>query len=388
MDMAEALTGINGKIIQWARELYNISEEEAAKSIGVHVEQYCSWENGTDFPTYAMLKKISSVFRKPIAIFFFPEPPERKQIKGDLRSLPDTIINNLSKEIIIQFEKAKVYQINLRELYGERECLFMHKDKFPSEMQALCDYIRKELNFSITEQKKKKNTRLVFDIFRERFYDIGIYVFKDSFKDNNISGLCLNDERFPVIMINNSMSFSRQTFTLFHELYHLISNTSGAEIIRDDYYIELNKEQSNIEHSCDAFANMFLVPPNDFTNELQSINPDEQGIFKLSKLYSVSKEAIMYKLWTLGKITSTDYNNLKETFYGDAIRKHTNRKDSQSGGNYYLTKLSYLGQKYTQTVFEQYFIGAINDVRASELLSSKVDQLPKLESAFFRGDQK
>ena len=40
---------------------------------------------------------------------------------------------------------------------------------------------------------------------------------------------------FPVIVINNSMSFERQIFTLFHELYHLISDTSGAEIIRDDY---------------------------------------------------------------------------------------------------------------------------------------------------------
>lgn len=40
----------------------------------------------------------------------------------------------------------------------------------------------------------------------------------------------------PIIMINNSMSFARQNFTLFHELYHLIANTSGAEIIRDDYY--------------------------------------------------------------------------------------------------------------------------------------------------------
>lgn len=51
----------------------------------------------------------------------------------------------------------------------------------------------------------------------------------------------------PIIMINNSMSFARQNFTLFHELYHLIANTSGAEIIRDDYYIYLDEQQSYVE---------------------------------------------------------------------------------------------------------------------------------------------
>lgn len=33
--------------------------------------------------------------------------------------------------------------------------------------------------------------------------------------------ICINDEQYPVILINNSMSFARQIFTLLHELYHL-----------------------------------------------------------------------------------------------------------------------------------------------------------------------
>ena len=33
--MAETLTGINGSIIQWARERYNMSADEAAHAIGI-----------------------------------------------------------------------------------------------------------------------------------------------------------------------------------------------------------------------------------------------------------------------------------------------------------------------------------------------------------------
>lgn len=385
-ELAEALSGVNGKILRWAREFYNMDAEEAAKAIGIDVERYNSWENGTDYPTYAKLRKISEVFRKPSAIFFFPTPPELPCIKGDLRTLPDDVVNRLSKNVIMQFEKAKVYQMSLKELYGDADAILRHKELFPNDIHALCDYFRTTLSFPISAQKARKSTKVVFEIYRERFYDIGIYVFKESFKDNSISGLCINDLQFPVIMINNSMSFARQIFTLFHELYHLISDTSGAEIIRDDYYVMLDKAQSDVEHACDSFANMFLVPLDDFQIELQKASLNEQGIAELAKLYSVSREAIMYKLWKLGRITSDEYTTLKESFYGEAIREKKEKKDGSSGGgNYYSTKLSYLGQRYTGEVFKQYFSGKIDNIRASAMLQSKIDHLPRLETAYFRG---
>lgn len=297
--MAEMLSGVNGKIIQWAREYYNMSSEEAAQKIGVDLEKYKDWEAGTDYPTYAKLKKISDVFHKPSAVFFFPTPPKITSPKGDLRTLPDTVINRLSRNVILQLEKAKVYQLSLIELYGERDSVFMHRDEFPDSVDALCDFFRKKLEFPIAAQKARKSTKVVFEIYREKFYNIGIYVFKDSFKDNAISGLCVKDDRFPVIVINNSMSFARQIFTLFHELYHLISDTSGAEIIRDDFYSMLDEGQSNVEHNCDSFANSFLIPLDDFKQELAKSPIDEKRIEELARLYSVSREAVMYKLLTL-----------------------------------------------------------------------------------------
>ena len=178
--MAETLSGVNGEILRWAREFYNMNAEDAAKAIGVDVERYCNWEAGTDHPTYAKLRKISEVFRKPSAVFFFPTPPQLPPIKGDLRTLPDDVVNRFSKNIIIQFEKAKVYQMSLKELYSDRESIFMHKDAFPADATALCDYFRTALAFPIAAQKARKSTKVVFEIYREKFYDLGIYVFKEA----------------------------------------------------------------------------------------------------------------------------------------------------------------------------------------------------------------
>ena len=386
--MAEQLSGVNGNIIRWAREFYNMSEEEAARSIGVSGEKYSAWESGAEFPTYAKLKKISDVFRKPSAVFFFSEPPDIPPIKGDLRTLPDTVVDGFSKNVMVQLEKAKAYQLNLMELYETSNCIFTNRDIIPSDIKQLCNYLRSLMGFPITAQKGRKNTKVVFEIYREKLYELGIYVFKDSFKDNNVSGLCINDDLFPVILINNSMSFARQIFTLFHEFYHLVSNTSGAEIIRDAYYKYLDRSQSATEKRCDIFANEFLVPTDDFKIELNRQEPDEDRIAELATLYSVSKEAIMYKLWSMHVITSDEYESLKETFYGDAIRNPKKKNgENTPGGNYYFTKLAYLGALYTGEVFRQMYSGKIDNFRASEMLNSKVDHLPQLESAYFRGNK-
>ena len=94
----------------------------------------------------------------------------------------------------------------------------------------------------------------------------------------------------------------------------------------------------------------------------------------------------MYKLWKMRIISFDDYEALKETFYGDALRNSKKKNgDNSSGGNYYFTKLSYLGTSYTRDVFKQLYSGKIDSFRASEMLNSKVDHLPQLETAFFRG---
>ena len=150
--------------------------------------------------------------------------------------------------------------------------------------------------------------------------------------------------------------------------------------------VKADETQAVTEKDCDTFANEFLIPTDDFLLEIKDKVLSDTLISELSTIYSVSKEAIMYKLYSLRLITSDDYNALKEVFYGDAIRaKQIKSGEKSSGGNYYFTKLAYLGNQYTGAVFNQYFSGKIDSYRAGEMLNSKVDHLPKLEAAFFRG---
>ncbi len=65
--------------------------------------------------------------------------------------------------------------------------------------------------------------------WRQAIYRVGIFVFKDAFREERFSGFSLYDDVFPIIYVNNSAAKPRQIFTLFHELGHLLFHTSGID---------------------------------------------------------------------------------------------------------------------------------------------------------------
>ena len=46
--MTEAMLGVNGEIIRWAREYYNMQPDEAATAIGVDLQPCSNWETGQE----------------------------------------------------------------------------------------------------------------------------------------------------------------------------------------------------------------------------------------------------------------------------------------------------------------------------------------------------
>ncbi|MGK7889424.1 MAG: multiprotein-bridging factor 1 family protein [Leptolyngbyaceae cyanobacterium] len=74
--MAEAVVGIQPKILVWARETAGYSLEEVAQKLKRDLADIADWETGKSAPTYAQLEKLAyELYKCPLAIFFFPEPP-------------------------------------------------------------------------------------------------------------------------------------------------------------------------------------------------------------------------------------------------------------------------------------------------------------------------
>ena len=120
--------------------------------------------------------------------------------------------------------------------------------------------VRRYLDVSIEEQSRWPSDDAALEKWRRALEVAGVSVFKDAFKAPNYSGFCLYDDEFPIIYVNNSNAKTRQIFTLFHELAHILFHTSGIDTWTDDFIQRLPEGAKRIETACNSFAAEFLLP--------------------------------------------------------------------------------------------------------------------------------
>lgn len=378
---------VNNEILKWARESLNLSYNEVAKRMKKNESIIMAWENGEDQPTYAQLEKLAyDIYKLPLAVFFFPEHPDISNIQRSFRTIPDSEYNMLPTQIIKLFRKGETYKENLRELYDhknyqyERNIEELVKNKNNYKMLQI--KLRELLGISLEEQKEIRNSKIAFEKWRDAVEKLGIYVFKDAFKEDAFSGFCLYDDEFPIIYINNTMPINRQIFTLFHEIYHIIFKTSGIDNRNEESYINsLSGENQEIEIKCNMFAGDFLVPVDDFDSEIKDKNITEKTIVELADLYCVSREVILRKLYDKALIKQSIYYEYSNKWIEEA-KKNRNKKGGS--GNYYNNVITYLGDNYLSKSFEKYNKGLITEYQLADYLNVKPNIIVPLENILIR----
>lgn len=389
MTMQEKIP-INPILFKWARETAGLSIDDVARKMKKDRGVILAWENGESAPTYSQLEKLAyEVFKRPLAVFFFPQPPKEPTPKQSFRTLPDFEIDRFSPRMRLLVRQANAMQINLSEL---------NDGKNPSQKNILKDLrilpssspfemaktVRKYLGVSIKEQMKWLNVDDALNHWREIIEDCGIFVFKEAFKEDSCSGFCLYHDEFPITYLNNSKPKTRQIFSLFHELAHLLLGTGGIDAKNDDFISSLTGINRKIEILCNAFAGEFLVPASDFEKEISVHEINDRGIRDLSELFKVSREVILRRLLE-NRLIDREYYAEKSHEWSDENRA----KAKCSGGDFYATKRVYLGQKFLELTFGKYYQKRITIDELAEFLGVKVNSIPKMEDLlYFSGSRK
>jgi Predicted Zn peptidase len=373
--MSNIITAVNKKMLIWARNYYGLTRDQVAEGLKVNKEKIIAWEeDGNEYPTYVQLKKISTFFKKPIIVFFMNEFPLESGYQVACRSNPNISSLEINKKLREMFDMAFLYKLNLDEFYHDRITPMFYEKIANDDVtnSSLCEWLRKELALTIKQQKEFKRPSDLLEYVRNSFYNIGIYIFKDSFRTNDVSGLCLYDSKFPIILVNNKMSFTRQLFTVFHEIYHLFHARASIE------YLKINEEQD-----CDNFASEFLLPNVDFNNRIKGLHDfeNEDLINQLATEYKISRDAIGFRLHKIGKISSSFYFQLREMFLDDVRQMNS----ANSGGNYYTTKMNYLGKSYLNSVFKAYYSGEISIQQVGRFTNLKTSSVSGIASVMTGG---
>lgn len=371
---------MNPKMITWARKRAGMSIEDLAERMGRDSEEIKLWETGKVCPSYSVLEQLAYVYIKiTLAVFYFPEPPHIEDPINKFRRLPSFELKRLSFDTRQKIFNAVAFQESLElllEEYPREKIIFRDLSIKGMGPVQLARVARKYLGITLKQQLAFRSSEVAFKAWRHAFEDSSVFTFKDSFEDRFISGFSIINEEYPIVYINNSNAFSRQLFTLIHELGHILFGVSGVTDF-DESYIELmEREEKSIEIFCNKFASNFLVPDESFNDDIalyKSFGID--SITDIADKYCVSREVIFRRLYDHRLVNQETYE-LKSHEWN---KEYLSRPKKGKGGNYYLTKISYLGEGYTKIAFDNYYKGRITGPELGNHLNMNSRNLKKLQ---------
>jgi len=379
MELKDALP-INPEIVQWARKRAGFSIEDASRNF----KKIVAWEDGTASPTYSQLEQMAEKFKCPVAVFFFPNPPDLPTVEKSFRTLTAEDFATIPRTVRTFLRKGQAMQINLAELNdGKNQApqLITRDLQFTTNtsLEEIATTVRNYLGISLEQQARWRSVEQALDAWREAFAQVGVFVFKDAFHAQGYFGFCLYDEEFPIIYVNNSCTKTRQIFTLFHELGHLLFHTSGIDIIDDQYIQHLAPNEQKIEIICNGLAARILVPDDIFDKMLSGMAADRDTAANLAAYFGVSREVIYRKMLDRGLIEVNEYSEAARAWESQI-------KPPQAGsGNYYNSHFAYLGPRYIDLAFTRYYQQRFDEIQLAEYLNIKPKNLPKFEAKFGEG---
>ncbi len=378
----EQIQAANPQIIKWARENAGFTQEDAVRKF----KKIEAWEAGITSPTYPQLESLAKAFKRPVAVFFFPEPPKLPPIDETFRTLPEDELAQIPRKVRQLLSKAKALQLNLEELCDHKnpsEKFIVDALSFSPDdsVVELAQKVRDFIGISLDEQTSWHNTDDALKAWRAALLSVGIYVFKDAFREDSYSGFCLYDDVFPIIYVNNSTAKTRQIFTLFHELAHLLFGTSGVDPLKGVLTQNLTDKNRKIEILCNKFTAEFLLPEAVFTKDVEGKSATRETAEELANHYHVSREFVYRRFLDRGEISQAEYTKAAKEW---AAQKKK-RAAQKEGGDHYWTKIAYLGRDYIRLALQQYHQDRINQRQLADYLDTKPRYVGTLEEYYVKG---
>lgn len=380
-------------LLSWARTSIGLSVEDAARKVSVSRERLSAWESGDARPTVAQLRKLATAYKRPLAIFFLPEPPRDYMPLRDYRRLPDSEVGTLSPALHTAIRRSR----DLREAALElRQVIEVPVGSAPRltttsrDSEAFGDAARALLDVPLEAQYSWQDPGRALNSWIEAVGVLDILVLQvQSIPLDEMRGFSVWADVLPIITLNGGDSPRGRIFTLLHEFSHVLLNAEGVCDLAPRR--TLKRPTDEVEIFCNQAAAATLMPKDAFLAErVVRAGPSggewhEDQIRVLSDRYSVSREAVVRRLYSLGladwaflQRKAREYKEAYDTYRED-LKKKRKEAERPGGPSFYRMKVRDLGRGFIESVLDAYHQRAITGSDLSEVLEIKLNQLPKLE---------
>ncbi len=385
---------IKPELLVWARQSAGLSLDAAAAKLRVSEERLRSWETDEARPTIAQLRAAARVYKRPLAIFYLPEPPLDFQPLRDYRRVPEAQLGQLSPELLAVIRRAHAIReaaLELRELADETVKPAPKLDEGTTDPERYGAAARALLGVTLAQQAAWRDPGRALNAWLDAVSRLDVLVLQaQRIPIQEMRGFSISTDRLPVVVLNGGDFPRGRIFTLLHEFAHVLLHADGV-------CDALPRRQAHgptdeIEIFCNQVAAAALMPLGAFRSEPALQDPpadrrwSEDTIGSLSEKYSTSREAIVRRLHSIG-LADWDFLQEKEAEYRTAYKayreeqKRKRREEERSGGpGYYRMKIRDLGRGFIESALDAYYRRAITGSDLSEYLEIKLNGLPKLEA--------
>ena len=374
---------VKPELIRWVRRNAGLSVSDAAKKAGTSVAIVRRWEDGTVQPTVRQLRLLANATKRPLAIFYLAEPPRGFTALRDFRRLPGISVGTQTPALRLAVRLAcerRQLALDLATDMNELPPALPIQASVEERVGDVARRIRGLLGISIQEQKSWKDSYAALNGWRHAAQQRGVLVFQA--RGVNVSemrGFSVTEEPMPLIVLNSKDAPNGRVFTLLHEFCHLLLQKGGICDLKDRGQ---KPEKNPIEVFCNRVAAETLVPRRAFAQSpvVRDHPPGTEWqiaeVAALAKDFSVSREVVLRRLLTMGRLARSAYRSWRQTL----TEEYEAAQTSQTGFASPVTSaVSGLGQSFVKLVLLSYHQDRITSRDVSEYLGVRLKHMAKIE---------
>jgi Zn-dependent peptidase ImmA (M78 family)/transcriptional regulator with XRE-family HTH domain len=379
-------------MLVWARETASLTQKEVAHALGMPVERIEEWERGDDSPTVNQLSRLAERCKRPLSVFYLPEPPRDFQALRDFRRLPGARDRRFSPQLAYEVRAAyerRLVALDVLSDLGEAPAELGIKAGVNDNPEAVAARLRERLGLTFAQQVRLNDH---FRGWRDAIEAAGILVFvlggaHHQVELEEMRGFAIAEEPLPVIVVNGKDRTPGKVFTLLHELAHVALGQSAIEN-DEEAGDALSKSDRVVERFCNRVAAAVLMPREALlaeaivvTKQQRNTRWSNEEILALARHYGVSREALLLRLVELGRADVAFYQAMRREFARQ--REETEEPEATGFAPYRYQVLGHLGRGFARLVLQGYHNNRLTLSTVSGYLGVQAKYVPSIERAAF-----